>query len=139
MNEIYWITRLDIINTLALILFIISIVASLVSIIFYFCCNGQSIHDTKYEYERSAKEYREYANVSKKIFKKYCIIPLILSILLLIFVPTTKQAMLIYGVGGTINYIKQNPTAKQLPDKCIKALDEWVDSWNIEEKKDTIK
>jgi len=139
MNEIYWITRLDITHTLVLVLFIISIIASLVSIIFYFCSNGQSIHDTNYGYERTAKKYREYANVSKKFFKKYCIISLIFSALLLIFVPTTEQAMLIYGVGGTIDYIKQNPTAKQLPDKCVKALDKWVDSWNIKEKKDSIK
>lgn len=139
MNEIYWITRLDITHTLVIVLFVASIVMSLVSIIFYLCNNGQSIHDANRGYEKTAKEYREYANISKKVFKKYCIASLIFSTLLLIFVPTTKQAMLIYGVGGTIDYIKQNPTAKQLPDKCVKALDKWVDSWNTKEKKDSIK
>ena len=73
MNEIYWITRLDITHTLALILFIISIVASLASTIFYLCSNGQSICDANHGYEGSAKENREYANVSKRILKKYCI------------------------------------------------------------------
>ena len=34
-----------------------------------------------------------------------------------------NDALLIYGVGGTIDYVKSNKTAKQLPDKCIKALD----------------
>ena len=137
MNEIYWITRLDITHTLALVLFIISIVASLLSIISYLCFNGQSIWDMNHEYERSAKQNRDYANVSKRVLK-YCIIPLVLSSLLLIFVPTTKQAFLIYGVGGTIDYVKSNPTAKQLPDKCVKALDKWVDSWSID-KNDSIK
>ena len=137
MNEIYWITRLDIIHTLALVLFIISIVASLLSIISYLCFNGQSIYDMNHEYERSAKQNRDYANVAKRVLK-YCIIPLVLSSLLLIFVPTTKQAFLIYGVGGTIDYVKSNPTAKQLPDKCVKALDKWVDSWSIN-KNDSIK
>jgi hypothetical protein len=137
MNEIYWITRLDIIYTLTLALFIISVIAFLLSTISYLCHNGQSIHDANNGYERSSKECREYANVSKRILK-YSIAPLILSTLLLIFVPTTKQAMLIYGVGGTIDYIKQNPTAKQLPDKCVKALDKWVDSWSIN-KSDSIK
>lgn len=138
MNEIYWITRLDIINTLANILFIILLIASLFSIISYLCFNGQSIYDASKGYEIYAKINREYANISKRILK-YCTIPLIFSTLLLIFIPTTKQAMLIYGVGGTIDYVKQNPTARQLPDKCIKALDRWVDSWNTEEKKDSIK
>lgn len=26
-----------------------------------------------------------------------------------------------------MDYLKSNPTAKQLPDKCIKALDKWID------------
>ena len=137
MNEIYWITRLDIIHTLVLVLFIISTITFLLSTIFYFCFNGQSIYDANHEYERSAKENRDYANVAKRVLR-YCITPLVLSTLLLMFVPTTKQAMLIYGVGGTIDYIKQNPTAKQLPDKCVKALDKWVDSWSID-KNDSIK
>jgi hypothetical protein len=68
----------------------------------------------------------------------YSVITLIIGLLLWIFVPTQKEAFLIYGVGGTIDYIKQNPTAQRLPDKCVNALDRWVDSWNIENK-DSIK
>ena len=34
-----------------------------------------------------------------------------------------NDALLIYGVGCTIDYIKSNDKAKQLSDKCIKALD----------------
>jgi len=49
-----------------------------------------------------------------------------------VFIPTKKDALLIYGVGGTIDYIKQNPTAKQLPDKCVKVLDKWVDNWSTD-------
>jgi hypothetical protein len=46
------------------------------------------------------------------------------------FVPTTRQALIIYGVGGTINYIKSNDTAKQLPEKAIMALDKYLESIN---------
>ena len=42
---------------------------------------------------------------------------------------------MIWGVDRTINYVKYNDTAQQLPDKCIKALEKWVDSLNEEEKK----
>ena len=48
------------------------------------------------------------------------------------FIPSTEQLYMIYGVGGTIDYLKENPTAKELPDKCIKALDTWVDNLNKE-------
>lgn len=38
-------------------------------------------------------------------------------------------------LGGTIDYIKSNDTAKQLPDKCVKALDKYFDNINKEEEK----
>ena len=136
MNTIYWITRFDIINTVLIITFIISLAASLILLIAYYCANGQSIYDKHHGYNNSSEENREYANTSIKSIR-YFIPILIVSTILLILVPNTKEAMLIYGVGGTIDYIKQNPTAKQIPDKCINALDKWVDSWT--EKKDSIK
>lgn len=136
MNLIYWITRLDTINTILIITFIISLTGSLVSLLIYYCANGQSIHDKHHGYERDSEENREYANTAMKSVR-YFIPILSISTVLLVLVPTTKQALLIYGVGGTIDYIKQNPTARKLPDKCINALDKWVDSWS--EKKDSIK
>lgn len=41
---------------------------------------------------------------------------------------------LIYGVGGTIDYLKDNETAKQLPDKVVIALDKYIDSLNEDKK-----
>ena len=132
MNTIYWITRLDIINTILIIIFIISLIGSLVSLIIYYCANGQSIHDKHHGYDRDSEENREYANTAIKNVRYF--IPIFsIATVLLILVPTTKQALFIYGVGGTIDYIKQNPIAKQIPDKCINALDKWVDSLNKEE------
>ena len=51
-----------------------------------------------------------------------------------VFVPTTKDAMLIFGVGSTLDYIKSNDTIQEIPDKCINALDAWVESLNKEDK-----
>ena len=50
------------------------------------------------------------------------------------FIPSTKEAMLIYGIGGTLDYIKSNDKAKQLPDKCIDALTRYLDSIEKENK-----
>ena len=72
-----------------------------------------------------------------KIFLSYfkrCIFVTIIICLINFFIPTTNEALMVYGIGGTIDYIKSNETAKQLPDKCIKALDKWVDNLNEEKQ-----
>jgi hypothetical protein len=78
-------------------------------------------------------------------FKKYCrkfrnvLLPVfIVGILGTGFCPTKNDMLLIYGVGGSIDYLRNNPTAQKLPDKCIEALDAWVDEL-FPEKKDSIK
>jgi hypothetical protein len=55
---------------------------------------------------------------------------LVISSLIFVFVPSTKEALLIWGVGSTIDFLQENETAKQLPDKCIDALNEWVESFS---------
>ena len=55
-------------------------------------------------------------------------VTLVISSLIFVFTPTTKEALLIWGVGSTIDYIQENETAKQLPDKCINALNDWVNN-----------
>lgn len=67
----------------------------------------------------------EKAEVQKR-FKKCIISASILSVLF-ILTPSTSTGYKILGIGGTIDYLRQNETAKQLPDKCIKALDLWID------------
>lgn len=60
----------------------------------------------------------------------------IISVFIAIFVPGEKQMYKIMGLGMTINYIKENDAVKNLPDKCINALEEWVD--RIEEDKEEL-
>lgn len=126
MSEIYWITRFGPINTCATVFLILSAIVTT----FFIICVIIAIADDD--------EDKEELNLFKKCLK-FSVPILVVCILIKILVPTTKEALLIYGVGGTIDYIKANPTAKQLPDKCVNALDKWVDSWTIEEKTDTIK
>lgn len=59
---------------------------------------------------------------------KYCIATSVVSTLFNILTPTTKDAMLIYGVGTTVDFLQENENVQQLPDKCVKALNDWVDS-----------
>lgn len=44
-----------------------------------------------------------------------------------IIIPTQHDLMVMYGLGGTIDYIKSNEKAKELPDKVVNALTQYFD------------
>lgn len=114
MNEIYWITRLDAINALLAVFLLISIVVFVIYLI-GFLSNGGDIGE----------------NFTKKdfgVFKIFFFSSVLLSIAV-VFTPSEKDMFMIYGIGGTIDYIKSNDTAKQIPDKCINALDKFIDEY----------
>lgn len=131
MNEIYWITRLDAIcnflNTIAVLSFVISVVIGAFAMYNRFavdeCLEGGEYYNC----------YMQRFKIFLNYFKRSIIVTLVLTVIN-IFIPTKNDALLIYGVGGTIDYVKSNKTAKQLPDKCIKALDKWVDNLNEEKQ-----
>lgn len=113
MSELYWITRLDVANTIIFLFLVFSIIGFVIAL-------SKAL-------EHDAFESKE-PNIYKKCFKAFSISSAIF-VLLCIFIPSERDALLIYGVGGTIEYIKSNETAKQLPDKCIQALDQLIDSY----------
>ena len=130
MNEIYWITRLTIIcnflTAVAVVSFLISAVTGFLAV-----CSKREIHSCKKGSEHwnyCMKEFKMLSNYSKRF-----IFVTIIAGLINFFIPTTNEALMIYGVGGTIDYVKSNETAKQLPNKCIKALNKWADNLNEEE------
>jgi len=122
MNEIYWITRLDALNTIGILTAIISII-----LVVGFFMVSISTDDWTGEDCFSEKQKQKLRKGAK-----YSIISFVIGLFMWVFIPTKEEALLIYGVGGTIDYVKQNPTAKQLPDKCVNALDKWVDSWSTD-------
>ena len=133
MNEIYWITRLDTIchflATIATLGFVISVVIGA------FAMYNRFEADDYVEGDKYYNCYMQRFKIFLNYFKRSIIVTLVLTVIN-IFIPTKNEALLIYGVGGTIDYIKSNDTAKQLPDKCIKALDKWVENLNEEKKQD---
>ena len=124
MNEIYWITRLtyicDFLTAVAVVSFLISALMAAFAM-----CNRFEAND----YEEGGKYYNCYMQKFKMFlsyFKRFIFVTII-ACLINFFIPTTNEALMIYGVGGTIDYVKSNETAKQLPDKYIKALDKWAE------------
>ena len=128
MSEIYWITRLDLISVWLVTFAVIAGFVTLVSIAAYI---GNRSDYEIYGHDRD-KRWKEF---SSKLFK-ISVPCFFLFVTSSILTPTTKEALLIYGVGSTIDYIKSNDTINQIPDKCVKALDAWVESLNIENKEE---
>ena len=110
MNELYWLTRLEYIQNFLVIVMSVSGIALFISFMVWTMAN----------YVEEAK------SALKWIIGSFT--TLVISSLIFVFVPSTKEALLIWGVGSTIDYIQENETAKQLPDKCINALNDWVES-----------
>lgn len=111
MNEIYWITRLDIICSSLEIVAFLSGFFTLVFLI------GIVVM------------WNETPMYVKKIFR--ILLPFFfISLILRVFIPTSNEALMIYGIGGTIEHLKTSETAKQLPEKCINALDAWINDLN---------
>ena len=113
MNTLYWLNVLGNIHGFAFSLLI-------VLIIFYALMVISTIIAC------SETDFEEFPKKHLKIFKK-SVIPAIIVIMLAVFVPSKKELLFIYGVGGTFDYIKENPTAQKLPDKFIKVMDNWAD------------
>ena len=124
MLELYLISRIGVIHGFAVAIAIIFCIAA---IGFLFC----SIVNDEWTGEPC---YSEWQRSMLRKYGKRCLIVFIVSTLVAILTPTKDEAYLIYGVGGTIDYLQSNDKAKQIPDKCIDALDKWVESLNKEKE-----
>lgn len=130
MEEIYWITRLDGICELLTIIAVFSVIATVV--LFFIGLLKRNEADICPEGSKTRERHIDTSKMCLYLAKR-CAIAFFVSVFINFFIPTTNQALLIYGVGGTIDYIKSNDTSKQLPDKCVKALDKYLDNINKEE------
>lgn len=133
MWELYWITRLTPIHIMAIVIFCVGIFCTVMLFVHHHDAAG-NVDSWTPGGDRHKQALKELKFTNKGL--KASIITMIIGFLGIIFVPNTRQGLLIWGVGSTIDYLKENPTAKQLPDKCINALDKWVDSFT--EEKDSI-
>ena len=112
MNTLYWLTVLgklgDLFPAIMIITSILLIIIGIGSLIFHV-------------------ENEENAPLLTKA-TLFCFFTLVTLGLISLFVPTKKELYIIYGVGSAVDYIKDNPDAKQLPTKCIETIDKWAES-----------
>lgn len=118
MEELYWIGRIGTIHDICIFVLVICIIVMLFTTIF-------TVAD--YDYYDGIPNY----------FKKMCKWVLsicVICILGIIFTPSTRELYAIYGIGSVIDYVQNNDTAKNIPDKAIKAIDAYLNEYNNKEK-----
>lgn len=121
MEEIYWLQRLGSINTAMWVIFIFASICLIISFVSFLCFYESQYMDFEFKLAKKALKW-----LAPIVFVTLCGG---------IFIPTTKEMYAIYGIGGTIDYLKENEIAKQLPDKVINALDKWIDGLNEDNEK----
>lgn len=118
MNEVYWITRLDSLETLFGFLVLFSVIGAICFVIGKLALNSYEGNSC---YEEEEKNSRFAIKCGKWLM------PLIfLGIPGCVFVPNTKEGLLIYGVGNTMDYLTSNPHAMNIPDLALEALEEYA-------------
>lgn len=118
MSELYWLGVLGNLNDLGGAIAVLSLAVFIVlGFRLIFC----------------SEDYPESTSFIKKVFKG-SVFALVFGLVMVIFIPSQKNLFIIYGVGGTIDYLKENKDANKIPDKCIKALDKYLDDALKEDK-----
>lgn len=68
----------------------------------------------------------DFFNVTKKWLRPVLAVIVVCS-MVSIFTPSKSDLYAIYGIGGTIDYLKDNPEAQKLPDNLIKAANAFLE------------
>lgn len=119
MSELYWLGVLGNLNDLGGAIAVLSFLVFIALGFWFFLCS-------EYDLEPST--------FMKKMFKG-SMFAIVLGVVMAIFIPSQKNLLIIYGVGGTIDYLKENKDANKIPDKCVKALDKYLDDALKEDRK----
>lgn len=127
-SKMYWFTRLSVITTALKAILIVSGILAAAALIFWFVIY---LSDPEYmaDEEEGKKRYLKFGS------KILCISTIVFVIGLIgrTFTPTTSEALIIYGVGESVEYLQNNKDAIQIPDKVLQALNKYLDE-AIEDK-----
>lgn len=118
MSELYWLGVLGNLNDLGGVIAVLSFLVFIALGFYFYLCSEDDL---------------EPSTFMKKMFKG-SMFAIVLGVVMAIFIPSQKNLLIIYGVGGTIDYLKENKDANKIPDKCVKALDKYLDDALKEDK-----
>ena len=85
------------------------------------------------EENRGISEYnRDVSSGTLKVLqkiKKGALLAFIPSLLLVSFMPNSKQAAIIFTAGSAIEYVQNNEKLQELPDKTVDCLNKFIDEY----------
>lgn len=118
MSELYWLNVLGNLNYLGGFIAVLSFLVFMALGLWFLFCSDDDLKPSSF---------------IKKVFKG-SLFAVVIGVVMATFIPSTKNLLIIYGVGGTIDYLKENKDANKIPDKCVKALDKYLDDALKEDK-----
>lgn len=113
MSELYWIGRVGAMDSALCWIIIILAIVGLVGLFFSFLALME-------------EEENDFI-IKLRRYTKASLIAFVSLLFIKVFIPSTKEMYIVYGVGGTIDYIKQDSIANQLPHKVIEACDKFLE------------
>lgn len=126
-SKLYWLTRLDNIQSL----FIAFVIISIILIIVYNA--GYGIID-EYQEEKTKKKKDMFVKKYSWLCKAF--IPLLLaSMIVLTFLPSKKDMIIIYAGGKTMDYIQSDTSLSKIPYQTTSIISEYLDKQLKELKK----
>lgn len=120
MKEIYWLTVIGNIHNVIITIFAAFIFVGIISFLLYISSETDM-----------TEEKEAFVRLFKKVF-----LAIVCTSIILCFFPSKEDLLAIYGIGGTIDYIQSNDKAKELPDKVVDALTEYLEHVNSDKNKD---
>ena len=121
-SKMYWFTRLSAITTALETILIISGIlagAALILWVIVYLSDPEYIPDEEEGKERYLKFGSKTLCISTIVF--------IIGLIGRAFIPTTSEALVIYGVGESVEYLHHNKDAVQIPEKALQALNKYLD------------
>lgn len=130
-GKMYWFTRLSAIITALETILILSLILAAAALVFWIV-----IYLSDPEYMPDEEEGKKrYLRLGSKVLWISTIV-FVVGLIGRTFTPTTSEALVIYGVGESVDYLQNNKDAVQIPEKALQALNKYLDE-TIEDKENS--
>lgn len=122
---------LSILDNVCVLIGVTTVISGLASLVFIMLSIIGVCQDSD-RYDAINQKTIAFSNKARKISLGVFIPMLFLAIT----VPSSKEAAIIFGVGTTIDYVRNNDKILELPDKAVDCLDKYINEYLSEDNID---